>query len=212
MEKQIRELNEKLLANAALALKTNGFSAEIYPTGAAAAAALLALAGSGKKVGLGGSSTVAALGLPAALEAAGNTVVTHKPGMDQEQKRAVWLEAQAADLYLASPQAVTLDGKLIFVDANGNRGAAVIYGPRRIVLLAGVNKLARDQEAGLWRARNVAAIANNIRLGKENPCVQAGRCVDCSLPTRICNEATILWKRPWTSDILVMLINEELGF
>lgn len=212
MEKQVRDLNEKLLAKAALALKANGFAAETYPTGAAAAAALLALAGSGKKIGLGGSATVAALGLPAALEAAGNVIVTHKPGMDQEQKRTVWLQAQAADLYLASPQAVTLDGKLVFVDANGNRGAAVIYGPRRVVLLAGANKLAQDQEAGLWRARNVAAIANNIRLGKENPCVQAGRCVDCALPTRICNEATILWKRPWASEILVMLINEELGF
>jgi hypothetical protein len=212
MQEQIQALNRKILENAAAALKANGFGAEVYDTGGEAAAALLALAGSGKKVGLGGSMTVAGLGLPGALEAAGNTIVTHKPGMSAEEKRSVWLAAQAADLYLASPQGVTLDGKLVFLDANGNRGAAVIYGPRRIVLLAGANKVVRDQEAALWRSRNVAAIANNIRLGKDNPCVQAGRCVDCSSPGRICNQVTVLWKRPAASDILVMLVNEELGF
>jgi hypothetical protein len=80
------------------------------------------------------------------------------------------------------------------------------------VLIAGVNKLARDQEEGLWRARNVAAIANNIRLAKDNPCVKAGRCVDCASTGRICNQVTLLWKRPSPSDILVMLVNETLGY
>jgi hypothetical protein len=212
MEDRIVELGMKLLENTAKALRANNFSAEVHASGAEAAAALLRLAGSGKRIGLGGSMTVASLGLPAALEKAGNTIVTHSHGMPAEERRAVWLAAQASDIYLASPQAVTLDGKLLFVDSNGNRGAAVIYGPRKIVLLAGVNKLARDEQQGLWRARNVAAIANNLRLAKDNPCVKAGRCVDCASPSRICNQVTTLWKRPWSSDILVMLINEELGY
>lgn len=212
MEQNLRAVNLKRLQNAAEALRANRFAAEVYEDGPAASAALLALAGSGRRIGLGGSMTVASLGLPAALAAAGNTIVTHKPGMNPEQKRAVWLEAQASDIYLASPQAVTMDGRLVFLDANGNRGAAVVYGPRRIVLLAGVNKLARDQEEGLWRARNIAAIANNVRLSKDNPCVKAGRCVDCAVPGRICNQVTLLWKKPSASDILVMLVNEELGY
>ena len=212
MDRNKNELSLKVLENTAAALRRNNFEAAVYPDGAAAAAALLALAGGGKKIGHGGSMTVEGLGLPAALRAAGNTVVTHAPGMTPEQRRAVWLEAQAADIYLASPQAVTLDGKLIFVDANGNRGAAVIYGPRRIILIAGVNKLARNQEEGLWRARNVAAIANNIRLKKSNPCVKTGRCEDCASPARICNAVTLLWKRPSASEILVMLVNEDLGY
>ena len=212
MDTNKKELNLKVLENTAAALRANRFEAAVYETGAAAAAALLALAGSGKKIGVGGSMTVSALGLSEALAAAGNTIVTHKPGMDAEAKRKAWLAAQAADLYLASPQAVTLDGKLIFIDANGNRGAAVIYGPRRIVLLAGINKIARDQEEGLWRSRNTAAIANNLRLKKDNPCVRTGCCSDCSSPGRICNAVTLLWKKPWPSDILVMLVNEELGY
>lgn len=212
MDEHKNALNLKTLDNAAAALRRNGFGAAVYPSGAAAAAAVLELATGGKRVGLGGSMTVAALSLPGLLAAAGAAVVTHKPGMTPDERRAVWLAAQASDLYLASPQAVTLDGKLVFVDANGNRGAAVIYGPRKIVLLAGVNKIVRDQEQGLWRARNTAAIANNLRLKKDNPCVRTGRCEDCASPQRVCNAVTLLWKRPWQSDIQVLLINEELGY
>lgn len=212
METHRQTLELKILQNAAAALRKNNFQAEVYGDGKAAAAALLKLAGGGKKIGVGGSMTVAALGLPEALAAAGNTIITHKAGMDLEAKRAVWLEAQASDIYLASPQAVTLDGKLIFIDGNGNRGAAVICGPRKIVLIAGINKIAKDQEEGLWRSRNIAAIANNLRLSKDNPCVAVGRCVDCSSPSRICNAVTLLWKKPSVSEVLVMLVNEDLGY
>ncbi len=212
MEENIKTLNLRILENTAAALRANRFEAAVCESGSAAAAALLSLAGAGKKIGLGGSMTVKALGLEEALAAAGNTIITHRPGMDAEVKRSTWLAAQASDLYLASPQAVTLDGKLIFIDGNGNRGAAVIYGPRKIVLLAGMNKIAKDQEEGLWRSRNIAAIANNLRLKKDNPCVKTGRCSDCSSPGRICNAVTLLWKKPSASDILVMLINEELGY
>ena len=202
----------KTLENTAAALRRNNFEAAVYATGAEAAAAVLALAGKGKKIGFGGSMTVQALGLPQALAGAGCETIPKKPGMDQEARRLFWLAEQSADLYLASPQAVTLDGKLIFLDANGNRSAAVIYGPRKIVLLAGVNKLARNQEEGLWRARNVAAVANNLRLNKDSPCVKTGKCEDCASPQRICNAVTLLWKKPWPSDIAVMLINEDLGY
>jgi L-lactate utilization protein LutB len=212
MDENKKAYGMKALGRAAEALKKNGFAAEVYADGAAAAAAVLALAGSGRRVAHGGSVTVCELGLPEKLAAAGNEVITHKPGMPPEERRKVWLAALDSDLYLASPQAVTLDGKLVLVDGNGNRCAAVTWGPRRIVLLAGVNKLARDQQEGLWRARNTAAIANNIRLKKDNPCVKTGRCEDCASPSRICNVATLLWKKPAVSDIHVLLVNEELGY
>ncbi|OGR53751.1 MAG: hypothetical protein A2X39_04920 [Elusimicrobia bacterium GWC2_56_31] len=204
--------NLKALERTAAALRANKFEAAVYETGTEAASALLTLAGGGKTIGIGGSVTVETLGLPEMLRAAGNTIITHKPGMDPETRRAVWLAAQSADIYLASPQAVTLDGKMILVDGNGNRCSAVTFGPRKTILLAGVNKLVRDQDEGLWRARNVAAVANNIRLKKDNPCVKTGKCEDCRSPQRICNVATLLWKKPGPSDILVMLVNEDLGY
>jgi len=212
MDENKKALGLKTLERAAAALRKNNFGAEVYPDGAAAAAALLSLAGSGKKIGLGGSVTAQELGLAEKLAAAGNEIITHRSGMDPEERRRTWFAALSSDLYLASPQAVTYDGKLVLVDGNGNRCAAVTWGPRKIVLLAGANKLVRDQEAGLWRARNTAAIANNLRLKKDNPCVKTGRCEDCASPARICNVATVLWKKPPVSDILVMLVNEDLGY
>jgi hypothetical protein len=212
MDEHRKNLGLKLLQNAAEAMRRNGFAVSVFPDGAAAARAALELAGKGKKVGLGGCMTVTGLGLDRALAEAGNEVITHGPGMTPEERRAVWLAALSSDVYFASPQAVTADGKLIFVDGNGNRCAALTWGPRRLVLIAGVNKLVPDQESGLWRSRNVAAVANNLRLSKQNPCVRTGKCEDCASPQRICNVVTMLWKKPAIADITVLLANEDLGY
>lgn len=210
MDENVREMNKNRLERTAAALAANGFGAKVFDTGAEAAAYAAALPGA--TAGMGGSMTARDLGLPGKLRESGKEIVTHAPGMAPEERRAVWLRAQASDLYFASPQAVTMDGKLIFLDAYGNRGAAVIYGPKKIVLIAGVNKLSSDEAAGLRRARDIAAVANNIRLKKDNPCVKAGRCVDCAAPSRICNAVTLLWKRPLASDVEVLLVNEDLGY
>lgn len=212
MDEHKRTFNIKTLEKTAAALRANNFEAAVYENSAATAAALLAMAGGHSKIGIGGSVTVETLGITEMLRAAGNEILTHKPGMSSEERRTVWAAAQAADIYLASPQAVTLDGKMILVDGNGNRSSSVICGPRKTVLIAGINKLVRNQEEGLWRARNVAAVANNIRLNKNNPCVKTGKCEDCFSPQRICNVATILWKKPGACTILAMLVNEDLGY
>jgi hypothetical protein len=117
-----------------------------------------------------------------------------------------------SDFYIASPQAITLDGKLIFIDGTGNRCAAITWGPRHLLIIAGVNKIVKDSEEGFYRMRNISAISNNIRLNKKNPCVKTGKCEDCSSPDRICNIVTILWKKPKIANCTVILINEELGY
>lgn len=201
-----------MLEDTAAALKKNGFEAMVFEDGPSAIRHILALVGSGKKVGMGGSMTVQALGLPEALKKAGNEIITHAPGMSEDERMTTWLKAQAADFYLASPQAITAKGEMLFLDGNGNRAAAVIYGPGRVVLIAGANKIAGTMEEGLWRTRNVAAIANNIRLKKNNPCVKTGKCEDCASPERICNVLTTLLKKPRVTNYTVILINEELGY
>jgi len=202
----------KLLKDTAEALRKNGFEAAVFEDSPSATQHILAMIGSGKKVGLGGSMTVQGLGLPEALKKAGNEVITHAPGMSEDERMKAWLNAQTADFYLASPQAITAKGEMLFLDGNGNRAAAVIYGPGRVVLIAGVNKIAGTLDEGLWRTRNVAAVANNIRLKKNNPCVKTGKCEDCASPERICNVLTTLWKKPRVTNYTVILINEELGY
>jgi D-serine deaminase-like pyridoxal phosphate-dependent protein len=202
----------KILENAAQALRKNGFETDVFADGSTAAAHILELIGSGKTVGMGGTMSVADLGLAERLTAAKNEIVTHLPGMGPEERRRTFQRAQAADFYIASPQAVTRDGKMIFVDGVGNRVSAIAYGPGRVILLAGRNKLVRDTDEGLRRMRDVSALANNIRLDKANPCVKAGRCVDCSSPERICNVVTMFWKKPQSAEYSVVLVNEELGY
>ncbi|MCX5786273.1 MAG: lactate utilization protein [Elusimicrobia bacterium] len=207
-----RAFELKLLKSAAEALKQNGFDTEVFEDSPSAADYVLKMIGSGKTVGLGGSMTAAALNLPEALKEGKNEIITHTPAMAPQERVRTWLKAQAADFYLASPQAITVKGEMIFIDGFGNRVASVIYGPGKVVLLAGVNKIVRDMEEGLWRMRNVAAIANNIRLKRENPCVKTGKCEDCASPERICNAVTMLWKKPRLTNYKVILINEELGY
>ena len=202
----------KLLKDTAEALRKNGFETAVFKDSPSATEHILAMIGAGKKVGLGGSMTVQGLGLPEALKKAGNEIITHAPGMSEDERMRTWLKAQAADFYLASPQAITARGEMLFLDGNGNRAAAVIYGPGRVVLIAGVNKIAGTLDEGLWRTRNVAAVANNIRLKKNNPCVKTGKCEDCASPERICNALTTLYKKPRVTNYTVILINEELGY
>lgn len=165
-----------------------------------------------KKVGVGGSQTVRASGLLELLRSNNNEIITHTQDMDIQTRINVWLKAQQADFYLASPQAVTLNGEFIFLDAYGNRVSAVIYGPKKVILICGRNKIVKDIEAGIYRARNIAAVKNNLRLGRDNPCVKTGKCEDCNSSTRICNVLVILYKRPHFTDYEVILVNDELGY
>jgi len=211
-DENLRSFKLNLLKNAAKALKRNGFETEVFEDTQAAAKYILKLIGSGKKVGMGGSMTVQGMGLPETLKNAGNEIITHTPGMSDAVRIKTWLAAQTADFYLASPQAVTAKGEMLFIDGSGNRAAAVIYGPGMVVLIAGVNKMTATSNDGFWRMRNVAAIANNIRLKRNNPCVKTGKCEDCASVERVCNVVTLLWKKPRLTDYRVILINEDLGY
>jgi hypothetical protein len=211
MDNNLLKAGRITLEAAAARLRANNFACQVFETGAEACAYVLKLAGPGKKAGLGGSMTLRELGLPEKLAAAGAEIITHLPGMSPAEKLAVWLRAQAADLYLASPQAVTLEGELLLLDGNGNRAAACIYGPGKVLLIAGVNKVVADIAAGERRSRE-AALPNNLRLSKDNPCVKAGRCVDCASPQRICNVLVTMYKKPASTDVEVLLVNEPLGY
>ena len=212
MDKRLKQFNSKNLLLAASALNKNGFKTKVFENSLTAARHIIKNVGSGKTLGFGGSMTVEALNLKEKLRAAGNEIIKPKPGISRDEKIKIWLKAQNADFYFASPQAITSKGEMIFIDANGNRGAAIIYGPKNIILMAGYNKLVKTLDDGLWRARNIAAIKNNIRLKKDNPCVKTGYCQDCSNESRICNVTTILSKKPWLTDYKVILVNEELGY
>jgi len=200
------------LEKTAEALRANGFTAHVALDREEARRIVLGLIPEGSTVGVGGSVTIRELGLIDELERRGYRVIHHWVKAPPEEVDRLRRLELTADVFLCSANAVTLDGKLVNVDGVGNRVAAMIFGPRRVIVVAGRNKLVRDVGEGLWRAKNVAAIMNWRRLGLDNPCVKLGRCVDCDSPTRGCNVVVILERRPLRTDVHVVLVNEELGF
>jgi hypothetical protein len=113
---------------------------------------------------------------------------------------------------VASSNAITLDGKLVNLDGMGNRVAAMAFGPKKVILLVGMNKVAPDLESAMARVKHRAAPINNIRYGLKNPCVETGLCSDCKTPQRICNMWSIIEGHMIQNRIHVKLIGENLGY
>lgn len=178
-----------------------------------AAALAMELMKAGGTVGMGGTETVKETGLVDIIK---ETPSLHFIDRDQaktpEKKRAVYLETFAADYFLMSSNAITIDGELINIDGNGNRVACLIYGPEHVIILAGMNKVVDDVESGLQRIGTHAAPPNAARLGLSTPCAAIGHCSDCHSPDCMCSQIVITRHSKQVGRIKVILIGEELGF
>jgi hypothetical protein len=117
-----------------------------------------------------------------------------------------------SDLFLGSVNAVTMNGELVNIDGAGNRVNATVFGPGKVILVAGYNKIVEDVQEAVKRVRNVAAPMNAKRLDVDVPCAKLGKCVDCSSPNRICRVVVIHERRPLLTDMLIILVGEELGY
>ena len=121
-------------------------------------------------------------------------------------------QGMTADFMITSSNAITLDGKLVNLDGMGNRVAAMTFGPKKVILMVGMNKVTPDLESAMARVKHYAAPVNNIRYGLKNPCVETGLCSDCKSPTRICNMWSIIEGHMIEKRIHVKLIGEFMGY
>jgi len=193
------------------ALEKNGFQTFFASTRSEALEKVLSLIPSNANVGIGGSATLREINLIDALAARGNTIFEHWQ-QPEENVVAIMRKQLNSDVFLASSNAVTEDGKLINIDKAGNRVAGIIFGPKKIILVVGMNKIVENVDEGIKRAKNVAAPMNARRRGDKTPCAVTGVCTDCDAQDRVCNVITIMEKKPSRSDISVVLVGEELGF
>lgn len=201
-----------VIEKTAEALRANGFQVHVAWDRESAKETVLKLVPEGSTVGVGGSVTVRELGLVEELERRGFRVFHHWVDAPPEKVWELMRKELTSDVFITSSNAVTMDGKLVNIDNAGNRVAAMVFGPRRVIIVVGRNKIVKDVEEGLRRARNVAAVMNSKRLGRDNPCVKVGYCVDCRSPTRSCNVVMIVERRPSRTDVHVVLVDEDLGF
>jgi hypothetical protein len=166
-----------------------------------------------QRIGVGGSVTIRGLGILEKLEAQGYTIYDHwKPGLSKENILEIRKSQMTSDLFLGSTNAVTLNGELVNIDGIGNRVNSINFGPGKIILIAGSNKIVEDVQEGIKRIKNVAAPLNARRLNIDVPCAKAGMCVDCNSPNRICRVIVIHERKPSLTDILIILVGEELGY
>ncbi len=192
-------------------LETKGYIVNIFNNKLEAAAYIDSQIND-KTVGLGGSVTIHQLDLFNKLSSH-NTVYWH----DQKPEDMTVMETRKAacraEIYISSVNAISEDGDIVNIDNTGNRVAATTFGPEKIFLLVGSNKIAKDLESAIYRARNVASPLNAKRLNRKTPCaVKGDKCYNCNSPERICRNLSVFWTKPTGAEYEVILINEELGY
>lgn len=194
-------------------LEKRGFSTHLVQTQQEALEYLLAAIEPNQVVAAGGSATLKDMEIDKALTKRGNRFVSHwDPTLTPEEKRQALLASFQANVYLSSVNALTMDGRLINVDGHGNRVAATLYGPEKVIFVIGKNKLAEDYDSAMHRIKTVSCPANARRLGRKTPCATLGYCTDCSSPDRMCC-GTVILERPLSSHPTeVLLVNEDLGY
>ncbi len=164
-----------------------------------------------KSVAYGGSMTIDNSDLKAKIKEAGHDLIIREDYKTDEQVKELKAKMINADTFLMSTNAITLDGELINIDGRGNRVSYLIYGPDQVIVIAGMNKVVKDVDAGVDRTRNVASPANTVRLNCDTPCSRTGRCGDC-LEHTICCEIVITRASIVPGRIKVILVGEELGY
>ena len=167
----------------------------------------------GGTVGKGGTETIREVGLLDAVKSAEHlTFIDRELAKTPEEKKQIYFQTLQCDYFLMSSNAITVDGELINIDGNGNRVACLIYGPENVIVIAGMNKVVEDVDAGIARIGNFAAPANAARLETRTPCATLGHCGDCHSQDCMCAQIVITRHSRHDGRIKVILVGEELGF
>lgn len=165
-----------------------------------------------RTVGIGGSVTIQQMNLYPMLSEH-NHVDWHEERPTNMSVMEVRTASSRADIYISSVNAISEDGEIVNIDYTGNRIAAISYGPSKVYLVIGVNKITQNLEAAIYRARNIAAPLNAQRLKRKTPCaIKGDQCYDCKSSDRICRNLSILWCKPAGAEYEILLIDENLGY
>lgn len=167
----------------------------------------------GSMVGIGDSMTLFETGVIDFLRKENYTFLDkYREGITSEEKKEIYIKNFSVDTFLCGTNALTEDGELYNIDGNGSRVAPMIYGPRQVILVTGINKIVKDIEEAEKRVRNYSAPIDAKRLGKNTPCTTLGYCVDCKSPNRICNDFTIIRGQFIKGRIKVIILGKQLGY
>ena len=212
MEKATRDFYDKRGEVLVKNLQKRHFEAYYCASREDALKQVLALIPECSSVGWGGAISASQVGVQEAVKAGNYTVIDRDAFSDPAEKLRCMRECFNADFFITGANALSLDGQMVNIDGNGNRVGMIVYGPKNIIVVAGMNKVCATIEDAVKRARTVAAPMNQQRFGLPNPCTCTGSCADCLTETSICNQILITRNCKPTGRIKFVLVGEELGF
>ena len=209
MNENITKRNNLLAQKVIKGLESRNMSGYYAATKEEALKIALELIPKGSSVTMGGAMSAHEIGLVEALKGPDYNFIDRDKATD---KRAAMLAAYDADFFLSSANAMTEDGIMINVDGNANRVSAIAQGPKKVIFIVGMNKITKDVDSAMKRARNVAAPINAQRFGLSTSCTSTGSCMDCKSPDTICCQILITRYSKHKDRIHVILVNDNLGF
>lgn len=209
MKMYYRKRSDKLISN----LKNRHFEAYFCETKEDALRKALALIPEGASVGWGGAMSAGQIGLQDAIRNGNYKAIDRDSCTTPAEKENAARDCMTADYFITGANALSLDGQMVNIDGMGNRVAAIVYGPKNIIVIAGMNKVCDDLESAVKRARTVAAPTNCQRFSAlDTPCLHNGICADCKSPDCICNQILITRHCRPAGRIKFILVGEDLGF
>ena len=209
MNENIAKRNALLAQKVIKGLESRNMTGYYAATREEAVALALKLIPEGGTVTMGGALSAHEIGLVDAIKGGSYNFIDRDKAAD---KRAAMLAAYDADVFLSGINALTEDGVLVNIDGNSNRVSAIAQGPKKVIFIAGMNKVCSDLDGAMKRARNVAAPINAQRFGLSTPCAKTGACMDCKSPDTICCQFLITRYSRHKDRIHVILVNDALGF
>lgn len=212
MNEATRKFYEKRGALMVKNLKSRHFDAYYCANREEALAKALELIPEGVSVGWGGAQSAEDIGLLEAVRKGPYQAIDRDTAKSPAERVKIMKQALLADVFIAGANALSLDGQMVSIDGNGNRVAAIVYGPDSVIIIAGMNKVVATLPDAIQRARTIAAPMNKQRFNLETPCEVTGACGDCKSENCICNQLLITRNSKPAGRIKVILVGEELGF
>ena len=213
MNENIKWVNEKKIEKTINNLKKNNISGYYVKDNDELINLIKDIAKEGEVVSVGGSMSLFESKVIELLRSGRYEFLDrYKKDLTQEDIKEIYRKSFFADTYFASANAITEDGKIFNVDGNGNRVAAILYGPDKVVLIVGVNKIVKNIEQAVARNRAISGPANAKRLNLSTPCIKTGQCMECKSEERICCEYTVIKRQRNPKRMHVIFINDTLGF
>ena len=208
-----KEIAKQNLANTIIKnMEKKNLEAYYCATSAEAVKKALSLMPEGASITWGGSESIKECGLMDAIQAANYELIDRTDAKTPEEDRIMYSRQVMADFFLMSSNAITIDGELVNIDGRANRVSLLCWGPQNVIVIAGMNKITSDVESAIQRVRDAAAPPNTVRLNKNTPCAQTGRCGNCYSPDCICSQIVITRRSSTPKRIKVILVGEELGY